>query len=75
MAKKVKKKAKAIKAWAVLVGPNKDKLSPAFLWKTRKSVEAWTGQFTDKRYPNIAPVLIIEDTPANRKRLGVKRGK
>lgn len=69
MATKVKE-LKPVKAWAVLVGLNKDTLNPAFVWTTRKGAKNWTSQFGG-RYPNIAKVLIIEDTPANRKRLGL----
>lgn len=72
MGKKVKKKAKAIKAWAVLVGQDRDTISPNFLWKTKKGAKTWAQQFGYAKYPNILRVLVIEDTPANRKRLGVK---
>lgn len=78
MGKKVKKKAR-----------RKVKMQPAFGWvyvgPTGQALPSWTYAETETACNNRAskfilfqgaprPVITVEDTPANRKRLGVKRG-
>ena len=64
MAKKVKE-LKPVKAWSLAMGG--EIVQPLEVWNAKRQVDA-----VKMRGEKSVRVLVIEDTPANRKRLGVK---